>query len=347
MNDYSMYRAVRFDHADGLLDKLKLFMATAVMQCILYDEEGATTMKPHYQGWIKFESEEQAAAWDERWKTFKSSIWPSRKGAGRGGNRPTYVKSFKNGEAAQVYCAKDGKLVYNQNVDIQEVARLAKKSYQKGATRKQTFLNAIVQRMKEKNVKSKADVYHELIKYYDENDKELNPWRLQSQTNTVCYKLWGEKFSQWLAQTEVRVNYYAPQEDVPPPASSSEEVSEESECSFAEECPPEHNVLQADDNAVTASSTASDDMDGVPPDVPSGSASSVHGVHVAVRQLQDSRDQVVVHSPVGFSGRGQRHTGPVSDTSPRVHGGRSQRVPVRVISKRVPVSRVRKDSNDS
>lgn len=295
MKDYSLYRAVRFDHADGLLDKLKKFMSVAVMQCVLYDEEGQTTLKPHYQGWIKFENEEQMNAWEDRWKEFKKSVWPSRKGAGRGGNRPTYVKNFKNGEAAQVYCAKDGKQAYVQNVTAAELERLAAKSYQKGETRKQTFLNAIVQRMKEKDVKSRTEVYYELCEYYHENDKELNPWRLQPQCNTVCRMLWGKKFSQWLAETEVRAEFNAPKEDDAQPQ-AGEEDSEASSSAADSECSAEY--AECEEVSGSGGDVGQFDIPVQQVYCNAGSASGVQRVHSTVHAVQDNGVQVAVHSGV-------------------------------------------------
>lgn len=348
--DYSLHRAVRFDADSGVLDKLKVLLSSTVEQAVLYYELGSTTLKPHYQGWIKFKGEEQEAAWEGKegiYAKFKLSIWPPQKGCGRGKNNHSYCKPFKKGETAQVYSSKDKDLSYSQNVSEDELKRLCDKSYQKGATRKQTFLNAIVKRMQDKAVKTRSQVYYELCEYYCENDKELNPWRLTPQCNTVCWMLWGKKFSQFLSETEVRIEFNAPQEEVNDSPPASEDIQEEDNGTSASDDGEEQPcVHQEAVSAVDDRSDSGDRLAGVSAAVFSESASVVFGAGGCVRQLQDSRCEADVHSVLG-----QQRSECAADccddgVAPCIHVGGSQRVPRRVSSDRGSVSGVGEGATD-
>ncbi len=331
--EMKLYRAVRFDH-DGHHNTgpaLKAFIAPRVQQCLLYNEVGTTTLKPHYQGWIKFETQEQADKWDAEWPAERKRLWPSTPGAGRGGNRHSYCKPAKK-ETALVYAAKDGDEYYNKGVSEDEVKRLKAASYQKGETRKQTFMNGIVKRMQDKGCCTDSEVFHELVLYYDDQGKELNEYRLAAQCNSICFKMWGRKFSQYMVDRQRRyfdINIHGVhseeedrKEDIPAQDKHEGEgpidQDDQGQQAVLQEVVSGPEPIGRRDDVLHES--GSRDMDMEADGVESLVSTSVHGVPESVQSVQGSCPQVDVPASGDRGGPDQR----LSDAS-SLHRGRQVR----------------------
>lgn len=300
MAGYDMHRAFRVDLSETVSQSLVVdfLKQQQIIKAAIYHEVAQQTKKPHLQGWIVFSGEAELKAFSNKWTVFKRNYKLDKS--------KSSVAKFRKGDTAMVYAAKDGQLVWQHGVTDEELKAIAERSYQKGETKKQTFLNAIVQRMKEKKVRSKSAVYYELCEYYYENGKELSPWRLMSQCNTVCRMLWGEKFSRHMAETEVRIEYNAPEEDESPQASDAPEGdSEESASDTEPECSDEHDDVQT----VSSSGRAASEQHLAvqPVRFHSGRVAELHRLHGSVHSLQDQRSETAVHASVHGHRRRRRH----------------------------------------
>lgn len=274
------------------------FINENAKRAALYFELGTKTGRQHFQGWIEVEDMD---AFERNWKVFKTGRFPKR--VGKGGVSWATAKAFRKGEQAMVYSTKDGERSIVVGYTDEELKALENRSFKKGATAKETFWNAIIQRMKEKKVMSKTGVYQELCHYYDENDKELNPWRLMSQTNSICYKMWGEKFSQHLARTEVRVDFNATQEVVPEEADNEapddSEAYDSQEDGTPEDDSTECSVCEENRTVGDCSGDEGSGVDGDTVHLQVESDSGLHVVRSAVRQLQDQCSKANVSSLLG------------------------------------------------
>lgn len=322
MDGYDNHRAFRVDLSETVSQEIVIdfLKQQQIIKAAIYHEIAQQTKKPHLQGWMAFSGEADVKAFSKKWTVFKRNHKLDKS--------KSSVAKFRKGDTAMVYAAKDGNIVWQHGVTDEELEELSKRSYQKGETKKQTFLNAIVQRMKEKNAKSKSAVYYELCEYYYENGKELSPWRLMPQCNTVCRMLWGEKFSRHMADTEVRINFYATEEDDAPPPPGSEEDSEASDSEAGNDDQGQSDVLQE----VVCRGTDNDQRDVVVhvQELCDCAAASSDRVPEPVQPVQGTC--VEVHVPAHGDGRRHFNTGrqrtsrhPLSVAATAVHNDRQER----------------------
>lgn len=290
-----MHRAFRADLSSTTTQEVVInFLKTQqIVKAAIYYEVAQQTKKPHLQGWMAFSGEQELKAFSKAWYVFKR--------ANKLDKSNSSVAKFRKGDTAMVYAAKDGNIVWQHGVTTEELEELSKRSYQKGETKKETFLNAIVQRMREKGCKTDSQVYFELTEYYFENGKELSPWRLTAQCNTVCRMLWGKIFSEYMSQREHRY-FNGPEEEVndsPPPEVGSTSQDDEEDCGPSEADSPERSVLQEDVVQDDFRCDQGSRVDCDSAEFQDGGYPGVYRVSGNVRQLQDQCSQGDVYPILG------------------------------------------------
>jgi len=323
MAGLDMHRAFRVDLSELVTQSvvIEFLRQQQIEKAAVYYEVAQQTKKPHLQGWLAFSGEAELQAFSRKWTVFKRSHKLDKS--------KSSVAKFRKGDTAMVYAAKDGNIVWQHGVTDDELKAIAERSYQKGETKKETFMNAIVKRVQDKGCKTDTQVYIELCEYYYENGKELSPWRLTAQCNTVCRKLWGEKFSQYMAHRERR--YFEADgpsdgsEHAPRAAPCEEAVSEEEASCSSEAGPEQHDDVQANGPAGDIRDDCGSRMVGEQLVIQSESTSGRVGVYEPVRQLQDQRSQADVHAVLGLSGRNTERSS-LRDAAQGVHIDRSKRV---------------------